>query len=128
MSNYKDANSVLLKEEVVKGMQEIKAKNIVCIDLRKIPGAVSDFFVVCHGESSTQVDSIANSVYKTVLADTGEKPWHQEGKQNAEWILLDYVDVVAHVFYKESREFYNIEGLWADAEIEVIADEEEIKG
>lgn len=123
MTKYKEANSVLLKEEVVKGMQEIKAKDIVCIDLRGIPGAVSDFFVVCHGESSTQVDAISRSVYDVVLSDIGEKPWHQEGRQNAEWILLDYVDVVAHVFYKESRDFYNIEGLWADAEIEVIPEE-----
>lgn len=124
MNKHKEANSVLLKEEVIKGMQELKAKNIICIDLRKIPGAVSDFFVVCHGESSTQVDSISRSVYDVVLDDIGEKPWHQEGRQNAEWILLDYVDVVAHVFYKDSREFYNIEGLWADAEIEVISNED----
>jgi ribosome-associated protein len=124
MNKFKEANSVLLKEEVVKGMQELKAKNIVCIDLRKLPGAVSDFFVVCHGDSNTQVESISRSIVNVVLDDIGEKPWHQEGKQNAEWILLDYVDVVAHVFYKESREFYNIEGLWADAEIEVIPEED----
>lgn len=123
MSVNKEASSVLLKEEVIKGMQDLKAKNIVCIDLRNIPGAVSDFFVVCHGESSTQVESISKSVYDVVLEDIDEKPWHQEGKQNAEWILLDYVDVVAHVFYKDSREFYNIEGLWGDAEIEVISEE-----
>lgn len=120
MKKHKEANSVLLKEEVIKGMQEIKAKNIICIDLRKIPGAVSDFFVVCHGDSSTQVDAISRSIYDVVLDDMGEKPWHQEGRQNAEWILLDYVDVVAHVFHREAREFYNIEGLWGDAEIEVI--------
>lgn len=124
MSVNKEAGSVLLKEEVIKGMQELKAKNIVSIDLRGIPGAVSDFFVVCHGDSSTQVESISRSVYDVVLDDIGEKPWHQEGKQNAEWVLLDYVDVVAHVFYKDSREFYNIEGLWGDAEIEVISEEE----
>lgn len=123
MTKFKEGDSVLLKEEVIKGMQELKAKNIVSIDLRGIPGAVSDFFVVCHGESSTQVDSISRSIYDVVQKDIGEKPWHQEGRQNAEWILLDYVDVVAHVFYKESREFYNIEGLWADAEIEVITEE-----
>jgi len=124
MSISKEASSVLLKEEVIKGMQELKAKNIVSIDLRSIPGAVSDFFVVCHGDSHTQVESISKSIYDVVLDDTGEKPWHQEGKQNAEWVLLDYVDVVAHVFYKDSREFYNIEGLWGDAEIEVISEDE----
>ncbi|MCT4582802.1 MAG: ribosome silencing factor [Flavobacteriales bacterium] len=124
MSVNNEASSVLLKEEVIKGMQELKAKNIVCIDLRGIPGAVSDFFVVCHGDSHTQVESISKSIYDVVLDDIGEKPWHQEGKQNAEWVLLDYVDVVAHVFYKDSREFYNIEGLWGDAEIEVISEDE----
>ena len=120
MTNKKTGASTLLKEEVIKGMQELKAQDIVCIDLRSIPGAVSDYFVICHGESSTQVEAIAKSVYDVVLKDTGEKPWHQEGKQNAEWILLDYVDVVAHIFYKDAREFYNIEGLWGDAGIEKI--------
>jgi len=123
MSKLKEASSTLLKEEVIKAMQDLKAKNIVVIDLREISGSLSDFFVICHGDSSTQVNSISNSIYKSVLEETGEKPWHQEGKQNSEWVLLDYVDVVAHVFYKDSREFYNIEGLWGDAEIEVISEE-----
>ncbi len=124
MNINKEASSVLLKEEVIKGMQELKAKDIVCIDLREIPGSVSDFFVVCHGDSHTQVESIAKSIYDVVLDDVGEKPWHQEGKQNAEWVLLDYVDVVAHIFYKEAREFYNIEGVWGDAKVEVITEEQ----
>ena len=124
MSKVENASSVLLKEEVIKGMQELKAKDIVCIDLREMTGAVTDFFVVCHGDSNTQVEAISRSVFNTVVDDLGERPWHQEGKQNAEWVLLDYVDVVAHIFYKDSREFYNIEGLWADAKIEKIPSED----
>lgn len=120
MNTNKEASSTLLKEEVIKGMQELKANDIVCIDLRKIPESVSDFFVVCHGDSSTQVESISKSVYDVVLEDIGEKPWKQEGQQNAEWILLDYVDVVVHIFHKKAREFYNIEELWGDADIETI--------
>ena len=82
------------------------------------------FFVVCHGDSSTQVEAISDSIYDQTIKDLKEKPWHQEGRTNAEWVLLDYVDVVAHVFYRESREFYNIEGLWADAPCEKIEDED----
>ncbi len=120
MSKKNDAGSIALKEAIVKGMQELKAEDIVCIDLREIPTAVTDFFVICHGNSSTQVEAIAKSVKETVLDILREKPWHQEGETNAEWILLDYVDVVAHVFYNEAREFYNVEALWADAPTELI--------
>ena len=122
MKIKKGAESVAVKEAVIKGMQEVKAKNIVCIDLRGIDGAVTDFFVICHGDSSTQVEAISKSVYKTVIEDLGEKPWHEEGKSNAEWILMDYVNVVAHIFYNEAREFYDIENLWADAPTEIIED------
>jgi len=122
MKVTKNISSKALKEAIVKGMQEVKASDIVCVDLRKIPSAVTDFFVICHGNSSTQVEAIARSIGETTLRDINQKPWHQEGKTNAEWILLDYVDVVAHVFYSDAREFYNIEGLWGDAQIEKIED------
>ena len=122
MKKGKNISSEALKEAIIKGMQEVKASDIVCIDLRKIPSAVTDFFVICHGNASTQVEAISRSVAETTLKEINQKPWHQEGKTNAEWILLDYVDVVVHIFYKEAREFYNIEGLWADAQIEKIED------
>ena len=122
MKKGKNISSEALKEAIIKGMQEVKASDIVCIDLRKIPSAVTDFFVICHGNSFTQVEAISRSVAETTLKEINQKPWHQEGKTNAEWILLDYVDVVVHIFYKEAREFYNIEGLWADAQIEKIED------
>jgi len=113
-------SSEALKEIIVKGMQDKKAKDIVCLDLRKISGAVTDFFVICHGDSSTQVEAIARSIGEETLKTVKEKPWHEEGQTNAEWILLDYVNVVAHVFYKEARSFYNIEELWADASIQQV--------
>ena len=122
MKVKKNISSEALKEAIVKGMQEVKANDIVCIDLRGIESAVTDFFVICHGNSSTQVEAISKSVTETTLNDLKQKPWHQEGKTNAEWILLDFVDVVAHIFYADAREFYNIEGLWADAPIENIED------
>lgn len=107
-------DSDLLSRTIVEGMQENKAKDIVVIDLRDIHSAVTDFFVICSGESSTQVDGISSSVVRLTRKDLQQKPWHQEGKENAEWILLDYVDVVAHIFYKDARTFYDLESLWAD--------------
>jgi ribosome-associated protein len=100
---------------IVEGMQENKAKDIVVLDLRSLSSAVCDFFVICSGESSTQVDGIANTVTRYTRQELKEKPWHIEGKSNSEWILLDYINVVGHIFYKDARSFYEIEELWADA-------------
>lgn len=111
----KESDSRKLCDVIVEGMQENKAKDIVVLDLRTIPNAVCDFFVICSGESSTQVDGISNSVRRHALKTLIEKPWHIEGKTNSEWILLDYINVVAHIFYKEARTFYELEDLWADA-------------
>ena len=112
--------SAMLAEIAIKGMQEKKAKEIVCLDLRNINNAVSDFFVICHGDSNTQVDAIADSVEFEIKKAIGENPWHREGFENAEWILLDYVNVVIHVFQKPQRDFYRIEDLWADAKTAAI--------
>ncbi|MCE3295160.1 MAG: iojap-like protein [Crocinitomicaceae bacterium] len=112
----KEIDSEILCKAIVEGMQENKAKDIVVLDLRNIHSAVTDFFIICSGESSTQVDGISNSVMRFTRKELKEKPWHQEGKQNSEWILLDYVNVVAHIFYKDARGFYDLEDLWADAE------------
>jgi ribosome-associated protein len=110
-----------LKDNVILGMLEKKAKEIVCIDLRNVKNAVADFFVVCHADSKTHIDAIARSVEEFVYKKQGEDPLHKEGFTNSEWILLDYVTVVAHVFLQEKREFYGIERLWADADIRKIA-------
>lgn len=120
MTQEKNAPSVLLKEAIIEGMTDLKAKDVVCIDLREADGAVTDFFVISHGDSSTHIEGIANSVNKVVSKKLGQKPWHFEGKRSADWMLLDYVDVVAHVFHGEAREFYDLEGLWADAPVERI--------
>lgn len=111
----KDVNSQVLCDAIVEGMQENKAKDIVVLDLREISNSVCDFFVICSGESSTQVDGISNSVTRFTRKELQEKPWHIEGKTNSEWVLLDYINVVAHIFYKDARPFYDLEDLWADA-------------
>jgi ribosome-associated protein len=105
-----------LAQAVIKGIQEKKGHDIVCLDLTKINSTICDYFIICHGDSHRQVESISDSIEEQVKKMTGEKPWHSEGTRNAEWVLLDYVNVVAHVFFKETRGFYNLEGLWADAE------------
>ncbi len=110
-----DTDSEILCNAIVEGMQENKAKDIVVLDLRNIANAVTDFFVICSGESSTQVDGISSTVTRHTREELKEKPWHQEGKTNSEWILLDYVSVVAHIFYKDARHFYELEDLWSDA-------------
>ena len=117
MRKRKDTEaSELLYKAIVEGMQENKAQDIVVLDLRKLSSAVCDYFVICSGESSTQVDGIANSVARFTRQELKEKPWHIEGKSNSEWILLDYIDVVCHIFYKDARKFYELEELWSDAE------------
>lgn len=105
----------ILVDVVIKGLQDKKAENIVTIDLRKLENAVCDFFVICSGTSSTHVGALSKAAEETARKTLGEKPWHSEGFGNSEWILLDYVNTVVHIFQDEARNFYNIEGLWADA-------------
>lgn len=117
------APSEKLSHVVVKGMQEKKASDIVILDLREVNNAIADFFIVCSGNSDTQLDAIADSVDEQVYKELQQNPWHQEGKDNKEWMLLDYVDVVAHIFKKDKRDFYGLENLWGDAKIKVIENE-----
>jgi len=111
-----------LVDAIVDGMQERKAKNIMVLDLRHIENRVTDFFVICDADSNTHVGSIADSIEEVVEKTANEKAYHIEGTQNGEWILVDYINVVAHVFLRETREHYNIEGLWGDAEITLVND------
>jgi ribosome-associated protein len=111
-----------LCKAVVKGMQEKKAVDIVVIDMRKLRSAVADFFVVCSGNSDKQLEAISDSIDDEVKKAMKENPWRTEGKNNKEWMLLDYITVVAHVFKKDRREFYALEKLWGDAEITEIKD------
>ncbi len=110
-------HSEKLSQLVVKGMQEKKASEIVLMDLRKVRNAVADFFVICSGNSDKQLDAIAESIDEEVYKALKEEPWHKEGKNNKEWVLLDYTNVVAHVFKRDRRSFYALEKLWGDAEI-----------
>ncbi|MBT8261935.1 MAG: ribosome silencing factor [Bacteroidia bacterium] len=104
-----------LVTQIISGIEEVKGQNIEILDLREIENTVCDYFIICDGTSNTQVNAIVNSIQKLVSKSIKEKPWHVEGSENAEWILLDYVHVVVHVFQKHIREFYDIEGLWGDA-------------
>lgn len=117
MKQKKQITAEDLCRSVVNGMLEKKANNVVVMDLRKVKNAITDFFVICSGNSDTQIDAIATSIEDEVFKVTKQHPWHGEGKQQREWILLDYVEVVAHVFRKDRREFYDLESLWGDAEI-----------
>ena len=112
--------SDILANIIIEGMREIKAKEIVSLDLRNIETSVCDFFIICHGTSNTHASAIADSVIEETLKSIKEKPWHKEGLTNGDWILLDYGNVVAHIFQKETRDYYNIEKLWGDADIQLI--------
>jgi ribosome-associated protein len=113
----KKSETEILAGLIAEGMAEKKGKNIVLLDLKEVNNSVTDFFVICHGTSRPQVEALAESVRDKVGKKRGEKPWHHEGFENAEWILLDYVDVVVHIFRQEARDFYQLEKLWADAKI-----------
>jgi ribosome-associated protein len=118
--NKTDISSSQLADLVVQGMLEKKAQNIAVLDLREVKNAIADYFVICSGGSDTQVDAIAGSVLEEVEKQSGQEPWHKEGFQNKEWILLDYLDVVCHIFQKEKRAFYDLEEFWGDAKIQYI--------
>lgn len=105
-----------LSKLIVKGMEEKKASDIVVMDLRKVKNSFTDFFVICSGNSDTQIEAISDSIEEVTL-NLKEKPFRSEGKNNKQWVLIDYINVVAHVFLKEKREFYGLEELWGDAKV-----------
>lgn len=107
--------------KIVEGIEEVKGQQVDILDLRDIENTVCDYFIICNGTSNTQVSAIVNSVQKTVSKALQEKPWHIEGMENQEWVLMDYANVVVHVFQKQIREYYDIESLWGDAKITTIA-------
>jgi ribosome-associated protein len=115
--NEKTEVTEKILDAILEGIQRVKGKDITLIDLNTIHHTECGYFIICHGTSSTQVDAIAHSVEETVEEITGEKVWHRDGYRNAIWILLDYGDIMVHVFQEESRNFYNLEGLWADAKL-----------
>jgi ribosome-associated protein len=112
-----------LVDIIINSIQERKGIDLVSLDLKKAEGAICDKFIICQGSSSTQVRAIADFVVEEVKNLLGFNPLNKEGLENMQWILLDYVDIVVHIFQQEARDFYNIEGLWADAEVTYFSDE-----
>jgi ribosome-associated protein len=104
----------LLTDTIVEGIQERKGVNITVLDLTAIENTITSFFVICDGDSNVHVDAISDSIEEFVAKKINEKPNHVEGRESAQWILLDYFDVVVHVFQRPARNFYNLESLWAD--------------
>jgi ribosome-associated protein len=105
---------------VITSIEDVKGNDISILDLRDIENTVCDYFIICEGTSNTQVNAISNSIQKKVSKELKENPWHVEGEDNAEWVLIDYVNVVVHVFQKHIREYYDIESLWGDAKTTLI--------
>lgn len=105
-----------LNELIIDSIQDIKGKNILKLDLRALDEAPADYFIICEGDSNTQTKAIADNVYLRVKNEGGTMPVSQEGQQAATWICIDYFNIVVHVFYKETRKFYELEDLWSDAD------------
>ena len=116
----KEKETEQLISAILEGIERKKGLDIVKIDLAKINHSECSYFIICHGNSTTHVNAIAQSVEETVEELLGEQAWHKDGYKNAIWILLDYAEIMVHVFHHEARTFYDIENLWADAPIEKI--------
>ena len=123
MAKKIDATNILL-ENIINAIQDVKGKEIVSLDLRKIDSAICKYFVICTGTSNTHVNSIESNIKKTISRDLGEKPFHIEGNNIGEWVLMDYSDIIVHVFQQKTRAFYNIEDFWGDAKFRNYKDEE----
>jgi ribosome-associated protein len=121
MKKKQDGTELLLGN-IINGIFEKKGQDVLKIDLRKLESRIADFFIICHGSSVNQVDALCDSVEDLVIKETGEKPVHVEGLENCFWVLLDYGNVVVHIFLEEYRQFYSLESLWADAPVEVMND------
>lgn len=117
IAHRKKATLAQLTDSIIKGIREKKGIDIIQIDLKRIKNAICDRFIVCSGSNRTQVEAIADSIRRFVKTELGVSAWHAEGYENAEWILIDYFDIVVHVFLPQSRDYYKLEDLWADAEI-----------
>ncbi len=116
MSENKKNNEALLAL-IIEGIENVKGENITILDLRAIENTACDYFVICDGNSNTQVNAISGAVQRNVSKELKDKPWHVEGAEQANWVLMDYINIVVHIFQKETREYYNIEDLWGDAKI-----------
>ncbi|MEC7064238.1 MAG: ribosome silencing factor [Bacteroidota bacterium] len=115
LENTKLLSTDTLITNIIEGIDNLKGEKINIIDLRKIDNSVCKYFIICSGNSNTHVKSISNSIQKHVWKETNENPWHVEGEERCDWILIDYVDIAVHIFKKETRIFYDLESLWGDA-------------
>ena len=113
-----------LANKITEGIQDKNGREIILLDLKDVENSICDYFVICHGTSNTHVDAISESVDNKVKKDLQEKPYRKEGLNNLTWVLMDYEDVVVHIFQEEYRKFYNLEDLWADAKVSKIEDEQ----
>ncbi len=109
-----------LVHAILDGLSDLKAENATVIDLRDLENAVSSFFIIADAQSNTQVNAMSQAVRKQAREQCAERPWHVEGEDNSEWILLDYVSTVVHLFQTPARAFYDLEGLWGDGKVQVI--------
>jgi len=122
----RDKETELLLSSIIEGIYKKKGLDVLKIDLRKLDSRIAEYFVVCHASSSSQVSAICDSIEETARKEAGEKPLRIEGLENCFWVLVDYGNVVVHIFVEEYRSFYNLESLWADAKIEVVEDKKAV--
>jgi ribosome-associated protein len=118
-----NTNTNILHDQIINSILDVKGKNIVKLDLRKLDEAPTDFFIICEGDNFTQVRAIAEKIHEKVFKASGLRPSSKEGTKNGNWVLVDYFTTVIHIFYKDTRQYYNLEDLWADAQFTVIEDE-----
>jgi ribosome-associated protein len=115
ITKQEDITTEDLLDKIIKGIQDKKGIEVITLNISKIENSICDYFVICHGTSSTHVDAIIDSIEQKVKKELNEKPFHKEGLDNLTWVLIDYSSIIIHVFQKEYRDFYNLEDLWADA-------------
>lgn len=109
-------------DKIVHCIFDKKGQDVLSIDMQKVGGSIADYFIICHADNDKQVDAIAHSIIDNIKSEIRITPWHKEGFQNSEWILIDYANVIVHVFLKDQREFYNLEDLWADGDFKKFED------
>lgn len=124
MTETKIDNKTLL-ENIIKGIEEVKGHDITILDFTKLENTITDYFIICTGNTNTQVSAISSSVERYVRTHTKEKPWHVEGTDNEQWVLIDYISIVVHIFQPQYREYYDLENLWGDVKITKISNEGE---
>ncbi|TWP23853.1 ribosome silencing factor [Apibacter muscae] len=116
-----EVDKEVLLNAIVQGIEDVKGYDITILNLTQLENRISDYFIVCTGSSNTQVSAISDSIERNVRTSLKEKPWHVEGKDNLQWVLMDYVSIAVHIFQPEFREYYDLESLWGDVEVKKIS-------